>query len=48
MLMLLPLIFLPKALQTAKQNAVINEVEVNFVEDIFLNPKSNIQNSKSL
>lgn len=36
-----------EALQTAKQNAWLNKVDVNFILDDILNPKSEILNSKS-
>ena len=36
----------PEALQTAKQNAKLNEVEINFVEADILNLKSEIKNPK--
>lgn len=36
----------PKALQTAKENAELNEVDINFIEDDILNLKSEIENSK--
>ena len=36
----------PEALQTAKENAELNKVVVNFIQDDILNPKSEILNSK--
>ncbi len=36
----------PEALQTAKENAGLNKVDVNFIQDDILNPKSEILNSK--
>jgi release factor glutamine methyltransferase len=36
----------PEALQTAKQNAVINDVEVKFIHDDILNTKFEIEHSK--
>jgi release factor glutamine methyltransferase len=36
----------PEALHTAKQNAVINDVEVEFIEQDILNPKSELEHSK--
>ena len=36
----------PEALQTAKENAGLNKVEVHFIQDDILNPKSEILNSK--
>jgi release factor glutamine methyltransferase len=36
----------PDALQTAKENAELNQVEINFIHDDILNPKFEIRNSK--
>ena len=36
----------PEALQTAKENAELNKVVVNFIQDDILNPESDILNSK--
>jgi release factor glutamine methyltransferase len=36
----------PEALHTAQQNAVINDVEVEFIEQDILNPKSELEHSK--
>ncbi|MBS1526432.1 MAG: peptide chain release factor N(5)-glutamine methyltransferase [Bacteroidetes bacterium] len=37
----------PEALQTAKKNAELNKVEINFIQGDILNPKSEIQLPKS-
>ncbi|MDO3625477.1 peptide chain release factor N(5)-glutamine methyltransferase [Mucilaginibacter sp. BT774] len=36
----------PEALQTAKENAELNKVDINFIQDDILNPESDILNSK--